>query len=101
MPDFMRLFNKYKEKWNGFDKSQKLRLILSAVIVLGSVASAYLFVKSEVFRNTVTLVSALIMGTFLIGGVVEILLYFDNVFVALLVSIGFLWFCIKGLCHKG
>lgn len=91
----MRLYNR---PFN-YEKYRKKRN--KCIIVLGSVASAYLFVKSEVFRNTVTLVSALIMGTFLIGGVVEIFLYFDNVFVALLVSIGFLWFCIKGLCHKG
>ena len=91
----MRLYNR---PFN-YEKYRKKRN--KCIIVLGSVASAYLFVKSEVFRNTVTLVSALIMGTFLIGGVVEIFLYFDNPLVALLVSIGFLWFCINGLCYNG
>ena len=82
-----------------YEKYRKRRN--KCIIVLGSIASAYLFVKSEVFRNTVTFVSALIMAVFLIGGVVEIFLYCSNPFVAFLVSIGFLWFCIKGLCYNG
>ena len=71
------------------------------IIVLGSITATYLFIKSEVFRNTVTLVSALVMATFLIGGVVEFLLYFENPLVALLVSIVYLRFCIEGLCYDG
>ena len=54
MPDFMGLFNKYKEKWNGFDKSQKLRLILSIVIVLGSVAVATFLVARPNYQKLVS-----------------------------------------------
>jgi len=54
MPDFMGLFNKYKDKWNGFDKSQKLRLILSIVIVLGSVAVATFLVARPNYQKLVS-----------------------------------------------
>ena len=71
------------------------------IIAIGGIASAFLFIKSSVFRNGVALVSALVMLAFLVGGVVEIFIKIDNPFVAFLVSIGFLVFCIKGLCYNG
>lgn len=54
MPDFKELFNKYKEKWDGFEKSQKIRLILSVVIVLGSVAVATFLVTRPNYQKLVS-----------------------------------------------
>lgn len=53
MPDFKALFNKYKEKWDGFEKSQKIRLILSLVIVLGSVIVATILVTRPNYEELV------------------------------------------------
>jgi len=54
MPDFKELFNKYKEKWDGFDKSQKIRLILSLAIVLGSVIVATILVTRPNYEKLVS-----------------------------------------------
>jgi len=54
MPDFKALFNKYKEKWDGFEKSQKIRLILSLVIVLGSVIVATILVTRPNYEKLVS-----------------------------------------------
>ena len=54
MPDFKELFKKYKEKWDGFEKSQKIRLILSLVIVLGSVIVATILVTRPNYEKLVS-----------------------------------------------
>lgn len=59
MPDFKQMFNKevfnkYKEKWDGFDKFQKIRIILSVVIVLGSVIVATFLVTRPNYQSLVS-----------------------------------------------
>ena len=54
MPDFVKIFNKYKDKWNEFDKSQKIRLILSVAIVLGSVLVATFLVTRPNYGDLVS-----------------------------------------------
>ena len=59
MPDFKQMFNKevfnkYKEKWDGFDKFQKIRIILSIVIVLGCVIVATFLVTRPNYQSLVS-----------------------------------------------
>ena len=55
MPEVVTKFiNTYKEKWNAFDKSQKIRIIVSVVIVLGSVLVATFLVTRPNYEKIIT-----------------------------------------------
>lgn len=55
MPEVVTKFiNKYKEKWNTLEKSQKIRLIASVVIVLGSVIVAVFLVTRPNYEKIIT-----------------------------------------------
>jgi len=49
-----KFINTYKEKWNALDKSQKIRIIVSVVIVLGSVLVAAFLVTRPNYERIVT-----------------------------------------------
>ena len=49
-----KFINKYKEKWDGLEKSQKIRLIASVAIVLGSVLVAVFLVTRPNYEKVIT-----------------------------------------------
>ena len=55
MPDSITKFIKtYKEKWDALDKSQKIRLIASVMIVLGSVLVAIFLIMRPNYERVIT-----------------------------------------------
>lgn len=55
MPEVVTKFiNTYKEKWNALDKSQKIRIIVSVVIVLGSVLAVTFLVTRPNYEKVIT-----------------------------------------------
>lgn len=55
MPDeITKKINEYKTKWNTMDKNQKLRIILSVVVILASAIVAIVFVSNPNYTELIT-----------------------------------------------
>lgn len=55
MPESLtKLFNDLLTKWKGFDKNQKLRIILSAIVILGSAIVTIVFVTNPNYTKLIT-----------------------------------------------
>ena len=55
MPESVtKIFNDLMTKWKGFDKNQKLRMILSAIVILGSAIVTIVFVTNPNYTELIT-----------------------------------------------